>query len=346
MKESGHDLIGSPSSPSTASVAFDLGIPAQVFGAARRPTASRLYEVRIVHRRRRPGAHLGRLHDRPRPRTGDPRPRRHVVSPASRRPAACGTARLRRARRPRWPRVRPGARMVSICTGAFVLAAAGLLDGRPATTHWAYADRFRALYPQVKLDPDVLFVDDGDVLTSAGVAAGIDLCLHIVRRDHGSDVANRGRPALRGAAAGATAGRRSSSSARCRRPSDEPRPGRPGPGRWSGSTEPLDLAALARHARMSVRTFTRRFRDETGTEPGPVADPAAGRARPAAAGDHRPAGRRGGPARRLRHGGLAAPAPARRGRRGAPGLPPDVPPAVIVLRSGASRGPRSAFSRK
>ena len=80
---------------------------------------------------------------------------------------------------------------MSICTGAFVLAAAGLLDGRPATTHWAYADRFRALYPQVRLDPDVLFVDDGDVLTSAGVAAGIDLCLHVVRRDHGSEVANR-----------------------------------------------------------------------------------------------------------------------------------------------------------
>ena len=86
----------------------------------------------------------------------------------------------------------PGrARIVSICTGAFVLAAAGLLDGRPATTHWVHADAFRELFPHVDLDPDVLFVDDGDVLTSAGVAAGIDLCLHVVRRDHGSEVANR-----------------------------------------------------------------------------------------------------------------------------------------------------------
>ena len=80
---------------------------------------------------------------------------------------------------------------MSICTGAFVLAAAGLLDGRPATTHWAWAELFRRRFPAVDLDPDVLFVDDGDVLTSAGVAAGIDLCLHVVRRDHGSEVANR-----------------------------------------------------------------------------------------------------------------------------------------------------------
>ena len=69
--------------------------------------------------------------------------------------------------------------------------AAGILDGRPATTHWSATDSFRALFPQVRLDPDVLFVDDGDVLTSAGVAAGIDLCLHVIRSDHGSEVANR-----------------------------------------------------------------------------------------------------------------------------------------------------------
>src|SRR5918998_4616855 len=77
------------------------------------------------------------------------------------------------------------ARLVSICTGAFVLAAAGLLDGRPATTHWMHAEAFGRLFPAVRLDPGVLFVDDGDVLTSAGNAAGIDLLLHLVRRDHG-----------------------------------------------------------------------------------------------------------------------------------------------------------------
>src|SRR3954454_15839127 len=92
-----------------------------------------------------------------------------------------------------------GARVASICTGAFALAAAGLLeprpagllDGRRATTHWDSTDLLAALFPRVRVDPDVLYVDEGDVLTSAGVAAGLDLCLHIVRRDHGADLAAR-----------------------------------------------------------------------------------------------------------------------------------------------------------
>ncbi|MER6035150.1 AraC family transcriptional regulator, partial [Streptomyces sp. NPDC001835] len=87
-------------------------------------------------------------------------------------------------------RIRPDARIVSICTAAFILAEAGLLDGRKATTHWQAADEFRCRYPKVELDPDVLFVDDGRILTSAGAASGVDICLHIVRTDHGSDLAN------------------------------------------------------------------------------------------------------------------------------------------------------------
>jgi AraC family transcriptional regulator, transcriptional activator FtrA len=83
-----------------------------------------------------------------------------------------------------------GARIASICTGAFTLAAAGLLDGRPATTHWLHADEFARRWPRVLLNRDVLYTDDGTVLTSAGEAAGLDLCLHLVRRDHGSRVAN------------------------------------------------------------------------------------------------------------------------------------------------------------
>lgn len=82
-----------------------------------------------------------------------------------------------------------GARIVGLCTGAFVLAAAGLLDCRPATTHWMYAPTLAKRYPSVHVDPRELFVDDGDVLTSAGTAAGIDLCLHIVRTDHGTEAA-------------------------------------------------------------------------------------------------------------------------------------------------------------
>jgi transcriptional regulator GlxA family with amidase domain len=157
------------------------------------------------------------------------------------------------------------ARMVSICTGAFVLAAAGLLDGRRATTHWMHAPAFARLFPAVHLDPDVLFVDDGDVLSSAGNAAGIDLMLHLVRRDHGSDVA--ARVARRNVVAPWRDGGQSQFVER-------PVPAEDGAGTaatraWALGrlAEPLTLAELAAHARMSVRTFTRRFREETGLSP-------------------------------------------------------------------------------
>jgi transcriptional regulator GlxA family with amidase domain len=156
------------------------------------------------------------------------------------------------------------ARMVSICTGAFVLAAAGLLDGRPATTHWMHADAFRALFPQVKLDADVLYVDDGDVLTSAGNAAGIDLMLHIVRRDHGAAVANRV------ARRSVVAPWREGGQSQFMEPLPEVDGARTAPTRsWvlERLHEPLALADLAAHAAMSVRTFTRHFREETGMSP-------------------------------------------------------------------------------
>ena len=96
---------------------------------------------------------------------------------------------------------RRGARLVSLCTGAFVLAAAGLLDGRRAATHWADSSELARQYPGVSVDPDVLYIDDGDILTSAGSAASIDLCLHLVRCDYGAEIASRlaariGRAAL------------------------------------------------------------------------------------------------------------------------------------------------------
>ncbi len=84
-----------------------------------------------------------------------------------------------------------GVRLMSICSGVFVLAAAGLLSGRRATTHWHYVEPFSAAYPDVKVEPDVLYVDEGNILTSAGSAAGIDLCLHVVRHDFGAEIANR-----------------------------------------------------------------------------------------------------------------------------------------------------------
>jgi transcriptional regulator GlxA family with amidase domain len=157
------------------------------------------------------------------------------------------------------------ARMVSVCTGSSVLAAAGLLDGRPATTHWRDVEHFRRNFPGVRLDPDVLFVDDGDVLTSAGVAAGIDLLLHLVRRDHGSEVANR--VARRNVVA---PWRQGGQSQFVERPVPEPGgSGTAATRAWALDrlAAPLTLADLAGHARMSVRTFTRRFREETGQSP-------------------------------------------------------------------------------
>jgi AraC family transcriptional regulator, transcriptional activator FtrA len=107
-----------------------------------------------------------------------------------------------------------GARIMSICSGAFALAAAGLLDGRRAATHWTYAELLQRRFPRVCVDPDVLYLDDGDVLTSAGNAAGLDLCVHLIRRDFGPSIAN----ALAGAWSShptATAVRGSSSRTRC-----------------------------------------------------------------------------------------------------------------------------------
>ena len=161
---------------------------------------------------------------------------------------------------------RPGVRWVSICTGAFVLAGAGLLDGLEATTHWAHAEHFRRLFPRVRLNEDVLYIDNGDILTSAGNAAGIDLLLHILRRDLGSDTANR---VARGAV---VAPWRAGGQAQfIERPVPEAGDEGTGPARaWvlDHLDEPMTLSSLSARAGMSVRTFTRRFRDETGETAG------------------------------------------------------------------------------
>ncbi|MFC9249098.1 GlxA family transcriptional regulator [Streptomyces sp. NPDC057136] len=162
--------------------------------------------------------------------------------------------------------IRPGTRMVSICTGGYVLAAAGYLDGRPATTHWSSADHFQKLFPQVKVDPDVLFIDDGDVLTSAGVAAGIDLCLHIVRRDHGAAVATEiARRTV------VPPHRDGGQAQYIHRPVPEPQFATTTAARaWALDRleTPIQLRDMAQQESMSVRTFTRRFREEIGVSPG------------------------------------------------------------------------------
>ncbi|MDQ0787132.1 helix-turn-helix domain-containing protein [Streptomyces sp. B3I8] len=159
-----------------------------------------------------------------------------------------------------------GARIVGLCTGAFVLAAAGLLDGRPATTHWMYAPTLAKRYPSVHVDPRELFVDDGDVLTSAGTAAGIDLCLHIVRSDHGNEAAGALARRL------VVPPRRSGGQERYL---DRSLPEEIGADplaevvAWALEHlhEQFDVETLAARAYMSRRTFDRRFRSLTGSAP-------------------------------------------------------------------------------
>ena len=251
---------------------FELGIPQRIFGLPRVPhplgKGEKLYEV-VTCSTRPPGPvltdadfHIVVEHGPEALGTADT-----VVVPASYELGPVHEeGRLTDELAAALAYIRPGTRLVSICTGGYVLAAAGYLDGRPATTHWASADHFQRLFPKVRVDPDVLFIDDGDVLTSAGVAAGIDLCLHIVRRDHGTAVANDvarrtvvpphrdggqaqfvRRPLPETGSAG-TAAARSWALGRLDRP--------------------ILLRDMAQQESMSVRTFTRRFRDEVGVSPG------------------------------------------------------------------------------
>lgn len=161
---------------------------------------------------------------------------------------------------------RRGCRIATICTGAFALAQTGLLDDRPATTHWAKAADLQARFPRVQVDPDVLYVDDGDIATSAGAGAGIDLCLHLVRKDHGAAYAaqvarqlvmpphREGGQAQYAAAPAAAV----------------PPPSLAGLLDWvSGRLdEPITLEDMANHLHLSSRTLARRFVEQLGTSPG------------------------------------------------------------------------------
>ncbi|AMR80920.1 GlxA family transcriptional regulator [Cupriavidus nantongensis] len=157
-----------------------------------------------------------------------------------------------------------GARIAGLCLGTFVVAEAGLLDGRTAATHWAWADDFAQRYPRVRLDRDSLYIDDGATLTSAGTAAALDCCLHLVRRDHGAEVANRVARRM------VVAPHRHGGQAQY---IEHPLPQADGADRLSLTldwaiahlAEPLTLDTLAAKAGMSRRNFTRRFKEKTGT---------------------------------------------------------------------------------
>ncbi|ODA70373.1 HTH-type transcriptional regulator CdhR [Streptomyces sp. AVP053U2] len=192
-----------------------------------------------------------------------------------------------------------GTRIASVCVGAFVLAEAGLLDGLRATTHWVAADRLARAFPHVEVEPDVLYVDNGQILTSAGAAAALDMCLHMIRRDLGSAAAaNTARMSVMPL-------EREGGQAQFIVHKQPPVP-------RGSALEPLfewiednlahevTLKTMAARAGMSERTFGRRFREQTGHHSGAVAAAGPGTARPVHAGEQRPHGRTHRPAVRVR----------------------------------------------
>ena len=248
-------------------VAFDLSAPAQAFGSAATVGGTPHYAFSTCSLDGAPvtttsGFAIGVQ--------GDPRELRRadtvlvpgyfgVYAPL---PDAAGVALRAAAKR--------GARVLSVCTGAFALAGAGLLDGRRATTHWAFADHLARSFPAVEVDPEVLFVDEGEVLTSAGLSAAIDLSLHVIRGDHGAACADRVARYL------VAPPHREGGQAqffRAAEPEVALEPSADGSleatREWAREriAEPLTVAEMARHANVSPRTFARRFRAETGTTP-------------------------------------------------------------------------------
>lgn len=164
--------------------------------------------------------------------------------------------------------VERGARVLSVCSGAFVLAEAGLLDGRRATTHWRYAELLADRYPAIEVTPDVLYVEDGPVITSAGTAAGIDACLHVLRQEHGVAIANAvaRRMVVSPFRDGGQAQYVEAPVPLARRAGTDALSGLLD---WAAENlhQELSVEDLARRAHMSARTFARRFREATGTTP-------------------------------------------------------------------------------
>jgi len=240
---------------------FHLSVPCMVFGEERDEAGQPRFRLQVCAVEPGPlrttaGFTLQASHGLPALRRA-----RTVIVPSWRDAGAPMPAALLEALRAAHRR---GARIVGLCLGAFVLAEAGLLDHRPATTHWLAVPEFARRYPRVRLQPEVLYVDDGDVLTSAGTAAGIDCCLHLLRSQCGAEVANRAArrmvvaPHRQGGQAQyieqplrlSTEGDRFASLLD-----------------WLGTrlNESHSLDALAERTHMSRRNFTRRFREATGT---------------------------------------------------------------------------------
>jgi AraC family transcriptional regulator, transcriptional activator FtrA len=240
---------------------FELGIVAEVFGLQRPELEAEWYDFAVFSLDRRPLRATGGIRVEAPYGLRAVRGAGTIVIPGWRvdetPPAALLNA-LRSAHA-------EGARLVSICSGVFVLAATGLLDGRRATTHWKYAQRLAERFPRIRVEPDRLYADEGSILTSAGSAAGIDLCLHIVRRDYGAEIANSVARRL------VMPPHREGGQAQY---APEPVCAEGSAGlapvmEWAQShlQRPLRVEELARRASMSSRTFARQFRQQTGTTP-------------------------------------------------------------------------------
>ncbi|MCX5612064.1 MULTISPECIES: GlxA family transcriptional regulator [unclassified Streptomyces] len=245
---------------------FELGIPSRVFGNALDEAGNPLYELTVCTADGQPvtsdaGFTVGVAAGPEALAAADT----VIITPTHSMDELAHGAPLPQALADALAAIKPGTRLVSLCTGSYVLAAAGLLDGRAATTHWLHAPEFQRGFPRVRLDEEVLFVDDGDILTSAGVAAGVDLCLYMIRQDHGTAVANRAARLCV-----VPPWRDGGQAQYIDRPVPEPTVATTTATRaWALErlAEPIALAELAAHARMSLRTFTRRFRDEVGMTP-------------------------------------------------------------------------------
>ena len=240
-------------------VAFDLAIPCEVFGRAIVPGGSSAYQVKVCGERRRSSTRAFQIHaphDLAEAVNAD-----IVVIPGTDDPEQPPSPAVLRAITAAWAR---GATVASICTGAFFLAATGLLNGRRATTHWVAAEALAARFPLVEVDRDVLFIDEGRLLTSAGASAGLDLCLHMIGRDHGQAAAAEAArlivaPLVREGGQKQFIRHEPAGSDRSLAAVLE----------WMlrEVDKPMDVAALASRAGLSPRTFARRFRDQTGTSP-------------------------------------------------------------------------------
>lgn len=242
-------------------IPFDLSTPLEIFTRTRLPDGRPGYQVRVCAER--PETDAGAFALRAPWGLDGLKGADTIIVPGTAAPATALPAAARDALR---AAAEDGTRIASICTGTFHLAATGLLDGLRATTHWVAAGHLAAAHPDIEVDPDVLYVDNGQFLTSAGAAAGLDLCLHMIRRDYGSAVA------ADAARLSVMPLEREGGQAQFIVQNHAPTP-------QGSALEPLliwlqdnlgselTLAEIAAHAGTSTRTLIRHFRDQTGTTP-------------------------------------------------------------------------------